>query len=202
MQHKPVTLPLRGELIPNQYANILKPKISNPYPHVSPKPVTFIHGEPSITWKSSEVKSLITQKNLQYAIIGKFSYGKPEVQELRRTLPRQCGIKSECTIGVLDNKHILIRLTTMEDYVHLLSTTAFYVKVKENYWQIRTLKWDPWFEPDMETTIGVAWISFPDLPPNFFAKEAIFSIASAVGKPLTVDMAMRTKPDLIVQELK
>uniref|UniRef100_A0A0V0HA32 Putative ovule protein n=1 Tax=Solanum chacoense TaxID=4108 RepID=A0A0V0HA32_SOLCH len=81
----------------------------------------------------------------------------------------------------------------MEDYVHLLSTASFYVKAKENYWQMRTLRWDLWFELDVETTIGVAWISFPDLPPNFFAKEAIFSIASAVGKPLTVDMATRNQ---------
>lgn len=58
---------------------------------------------------------------------------------------------------------------------------------------MRTLKWDPWFDPDVETTIGLAWISLPDLPPNFFAKEAFFSIASAVGKPLTVDMATKNK---------
>ncbi|KAF3647189.1 hypothetical protein FXO37_20085 [Capsicum annuum] len=50
--------------------------------------------------------------------------------------------------------------------------------------EMRTLKWDLWFEPDVETTISVAWISMPELPPNFFAKEAIFSIASAVGKPI------------------
>ncbi|KAK6795475.1 hypothetical protein RDI58_008928 [Solanum bulbocastanum] len=92
----------------------------------------------------------------------------------------------------------------MEDYVHLLSTAAFYVKVKETYWQMRTLKWDPWFEPEVETTIGVAWISFPDLPPNFFAKEAIFSIASAVGKPLTMDMATKnqTRPSCARVKIK
>lgn len=39
--------------------------------------------------------------------------------------------------------------------------------------------------------MGVAWISLPDLPPNFFAKEAIFSIALAVGKPLMVDIATK-----------
>ncbi|KAG5568645.1 hypothetical protein H5410_064340 [Solanum commersonii] len=133
------------------------------------------------------------KENLQFAIIGKFSYGKPDIAELRKAIPSQCGIKGDCSIGVLDTRHILIRLTIMEDYVHVLSSAAFYIKAKENYWQMRTLKWDPWFEPDVETTIGVAWISFPDLPPNFFAKEAIFSIASAVGRPLTVDMATKNQ---------
>ncbi|KAK4732195.1 hypothetical protein R3W88_025183 [Solanum pinnatisectum] len=99
------------------------------------------------------------------------------IRDLRRSILGQCGIKSECTIGVLDQRHILIRLTTMEDYVHILSTAAFYVKAKETYWQMRTLKLDPWFEPEVETTIG----------------EAIFSIASAVGKPLIVDMATKNQ---------
>ncbi|KAG5581994.1 hypothetical protein H5410_052621 [Solanum commersonii] len=36
---------------------------------------------------------------------------------------------------------------------------------------MRSFKWNPWFEPKVETTIGVAWISFPDLPLNFFAKN-------------------------------
>lgn len=54
---------------------------------------------------------------------------------------------------------------------------------------MRTLKWDPLFDPEEETTTAIAWISFPAFPPNFFGKEAIFSLASAVGKLLHVDMA-------------
>lgn len=34
----------------------------------------------------------------------------------------------------------------MEDYVRLLSTTAYYIKAKERLWTMRTLKWDPWFD--------------------------------------------------------
>lgn len=47
-----------------------------------------------------------------------------------------------------------------------------------------TVKWDPLFNPKVETTIAVAWISLPSLPPNVFGEESIFSIAAAVGKPL------------------
>ncbi|KAH0707208.1 hypothetical protein KY285_011769 [Solanum tuberosum] len=169
---KPGAVPIPIGPRNSYYADLLKPHPILPQaPKVPPKPLTMVHGEPNITWKSSKVKSLIIQENLQYAIIGKFSYGKPDVQELRKTITGQCGIKSDCMIGVLDTRHVLIKLTTMEDYVHLLSTPTFYVKAKENYWQMRTLRWDLWFELDIETTIEVAWISFPDLPPNFFAKE-------------------------------
>ncbi|PHT55037.1 hypothetical protein CQW23_03523 [Capsicum baccatum] len=162
--------------------------------------LVMLHGEPSITWKSSEIRDLIIQENLQYAIIGKFSYGKPNIMELRKQIPVQCNIKGDCNIGVLDARHILIRLNILEDYVNLMSTAAFYIKAKDMLWQMRTRKWDPWLDPDIETTIGVAWISMPDLPPNFFAKKAIFSIASAVGKPLMVDMATKNKQDLVVRE--
>lgn len=60
-------------------------------------------------------------------------------------------------------------------------------------WQLRTLKWGPWFEPGVETTIGVEWISMSDLSPNFFVKEVIYSIASAVVKPLMEGIATKNK---------
>ncbi|KAF3648802.1 hypothetical protein FXO37_19276 [Capsicum annuum] len=161
-------------LVP-KYADLLKEK---PYAHenvrVPPKPVIMLHGEPSITRKSSEVKSLIIQENLQYEIIGKFSYGKPNVIELKK----------------------------LEDYVQLLSTTTYYIKAKDMYWQMRTLKWDSRFKPNVETTVGVAWISLPDLPPIFFAKAGIFLIASAVGKPLVVDIDTRNHTRTICKRVK
>lgn len=116
------------------FASLLKPKPSTPkIPTVPPKLVIILHGEPSITCKTSEVGSLIIKENLHYVIIGEFSYGKPDVKVLRKTIPGQCEIKSECMIDVLDTSHILIRLTTMEDYVHLLSTVTFHVNGKESY---------------------------------------------------------------------
>lgn len=98
--------------------------------------------------------------------------------------------------------HVLIQLNTFNDYVLLLSIMTFHIKVRDRYWQMRMLKWDTWFEPDVETMIGVAWISFPDLPPMFFAKEAVFSIAVAVGNPLTVDMATGIKLGQVVKRLR
>ncbi|WMV25697.1 hypothetical protein MTR67_019082 [Solanum verrucosum] len=40
------------------------------------------------------------------------------------------------------------------------------------------------FDPEKETSRAIAWISFPALPPIFFVKEVVFSLAAAVGKPL------------------
>ncbi|KAG5600133.1 hypothetical protein H5410_031503 [Solanum commersonii] len=54
-----------------------------------------------------------------------------------------------------------------------------------------TLKWDPIFDSEEETSKAISWISFPSLPPNFFGKEIVFSLAAAIGKPLHVDMATK-----------
>ncbi|KAH0748396.1 hypothetical protein KY290_027628 [Solanum tuberosum] len=51
----------------------------------------------------------------------------------------------------------------------------------------------------------MAWISFPDLKPTYFVKESIFSnLASAVGKPLHLDMATinKTRPSCAMVKVK
>ncbi|XP_060177838.1 uncharacterized protein LOC132607775 [Lycium barbarum] len=50
---------------------------------------------------------------------------------------------------------------------------------------------------DEETTTAMAWISFPNLLPTFFVRESLFSLASAVGKTLHLDLATvnKTRPN-------
>lgn len=57
------------------------------------------------------------QKNLQYAIVGKFLCGKPDISTLRKNILSQYGINQEYNIGVLDTRHVSIRLTSLEDFV-------------------------------------------------------------------------------------
>uniref|UniRef100_M1ATF1 Uncharacterized protein n=1 Tax=Solanum tuberosum TaxID=4113 RepID=M1ATF1_SOLTU len=61
---------------------------------------------------------------------------------------------------------------------------------------MRPVIYDAKFKVDEETTQAMAWISFPDLWPTFFVKESLFSLASAVGKPIQLDMATinKTRP--------
>lgn len=139
------------------------------------KQVSFLHGEPKIVWKEDEVDQMIINEELQYAVIGKFSY--IWIQELRRLILKQCKLKGEVNIGLLCNLYILIRASRIEDYVHVLSKPQFYITYTHWYYPMGTLKCDPLFDPEEETSIVIALISFPSLPPNFFGKEAIFSLA-------------------------
>lgn len=136
-------------------------------------------------------------ENLQYAIVGKFSFGWPKLDDLRIQISKQCNIKGECKIGLLRNRHILFRLSHMEDFVNILSKSVYYILAKDGFsYQMRPFIYDAKFKPTVETSKAVAWISFPDLLSTFFGKESLFSIASAIGKPLQLGMVMinKTRP--------
>ncbi|XP_060216902.1 uncharacterized protein LOC132644331 [Lycium barbarum] len=159
------------------------------------KIISFLHGEPTITYTKKEFEKLSIRQNLPFAGVAKFSYVRPYLNELRKILPIQLEIKGTCPMGYLDERRILLRLSLLEDYATLLSK-ACELKVRNRYFPIRFLKWDPWFNPEEETTIAIAWISFPGLPTNLFDKESMFSLASAVGTPLIIDKGThnRTRP--------
>ncbi|KAG5591323.1 hypothetical protein H5410_041837 [Solanum commersonii] len=123
---------------------------------VSLKPLTYLHGEPRVIWDQSEVEQMIVNENLQYVVVGKFSHGWPDIQELRRLIPKQCELKGECKIGLLTNRYVLIRETLMEDYVNLLSKPVFYIAQQNWSYPMRTLKWDPMFDPEEETFTAIA----------------------------------------------
>ncbi|OIT35475.1 hypothetical protein A4A49_21369 [Nicotiana attenuata] len=89
-------------------------------------------------------------------------------------------LKGLCSIGLIEDTRVLIKLSLMGDYIHLLSKPAFYVKVQGEIWKMRCTKWSPWWSPDVETPIAITWISFRDLPPNLFGKDFVFSLANAV----------------------
>lgn len=79
----------------------------------------------------------------------------------------------------------------------MLMSRAWELWINNRYYPLRFLEWDPWFNPEEETTIAFAWVSFPGLPTNLFDKEAMFSMANAVGKPLVIDKATnnQTRPN-------
>ncbi|XP_049394640.1 uncharacterized protein LOC125858913 [Solanum stenotomum] len=181
-----------GEASQQTYASLLRSSTEERRP-VSLKPLTYLHGEPRVIWDQSEVEQIIVNENLQYVVVGKFSHRWSDIQELRRLIPKQCELKGECNRGLLTNRYVLIRATLMEDYINLLSKPIFYIAQQNWSYPMRTLKWDPMFDPEEETSTTIAWISFPSLPPNFFGNETLFSMAAAVGKPLQVDMAMKNK---------
>ncbi|KAF3612539.1 hypothetical protein FXO37_36732 [Capsicum annuum] len=100
-----------------QYEDLLKPiKINSPKSLTSqvvdPLPIKkllYVDGIPKVMWMEEEVGHMNKIENLQYAVIGKFSYGWPELEELRTLIPIMIDVKGDCKIGFLRNRHILVR---------------------------------------------------------------------------------------------
>lgn len=124
------------------------------------KPIAYLYGEPTVIWEEEEVEQMIIKENLEFGVVGKFSYGCPAIQDLTKVIPKQCELKGECKISLLSNRHVVIRATCLEDYVHLLSKPAFYLMIGGWSSAMRTLKWDPMFDPDEETSTTITWILF------------------------------------------
>ncbi|KAK4351736.1 hypothetical protein RND71_027254 [Anisodus tanguticus] len=165
----------------------------NPTPSIPQKPITYLHGEPTIRFTNQEVASMVEQQDLKYAVVGKFSHGMPSIAFLRTAIPKQCSLKAEVNIGLLHNRHVLIRCSIEEDYVTLMSRPNFWIKENSKSFLMRTFKWDIGFTPEEETSMAVIWLSFPNLPPNFYVPSILFSIASAVGRPIAIDAATLNK---------
>lgn len=84
---------------------------------------------PQVDWTEEEIERMNYIEDLQYVVIGKFSYEWSDLEELRKIIPKQCEVKGDYQIGLFRSKHILIRLTQQEDFVNLISRGAFNIRV-------------------------------------------------------------------------
>ncbi|KAH0706438.1 hypothetical protein KY285_010946 [Solanum tuberosum] len=57
------------------------------------KEVLYVEGVPCIQWTEAELDNMNKIENLQYAIVGKFTYDVADLEELRLIIPKQCNIK-------------------------------------------------------------------------------------------------------------
>lgn len=71
-------------------------------------------------------------------------------------MSKHCELKGECKIELLSNRHVLIRASLLEDYINFLSKPTFYITQKNWTFPMRTLKWDPIFNPEEEITMMIA----------------------------------------------
>ncbi|XP_070040337.1 uncharacterized protein [Nicotiana tomentosiformis] len=191
-----------NETLPNtnpkqSYATQLHPKHSAAVlSKVELFPVKLVHGESTIVFSMEEFNQLTREEGVNQAVVVKFSYGKPELQEIRKNFPSQFDVQGRGNVGQLEYRHLLVRFDLYNDYVQFLSRSTGYRKSKGDGYFFRTFSWTLGFNPKEETSMAVVWISFLGLPPNCFGNRSLMSIASVVGKDIAVDKATqeRTRP--------
>lgn len=156
---------------------------------VSLENIQIEEGIPAIKFSMKEVESL--SQSCKMLMVGKFSHGRPHLDKIRRVF-QSLSLRSGFMISVLDQKHILINLFSEEDVYRMWIRGTWLI---ENF-PMRIFKWDHRFNVEKESSMAPVWISIPNLPIHFFEKDALFSIAQVMGRPIRVDTATlgKTRP--------
>lgn len=158
------------------------------------KKTSDINCIPRITWTENEVKANEHHWNLAICGDREVFLWWPEIDDLLIQISKQWNVKGGCKIGLLRNRHILMRFELFEDFGNMMSKNSYYITGKDGTaYQMRPLICDAKFKVDEEMTQAMAWISFSDLWPTFLVKESLFSLASAVRNPIYLDMATINK---------
>ena len=139
-------------------------------------------GKPAVLFAQADLEMLATP--YQFALVGKFSKGRPKMEDLRKFF-HSLDLKEEASVGLMDARHILIKLGTEADFHRLWARGIWYVFGKP----MTVFRWSPEFHVDREPAVVPVWFQLPKLPIHYFNKECLFQIVCCVGKPLFVDAA-------------
>ncbi|KAG8366750.1 hypothetical protein BUALT_Bualt16G0000100 [Buddleja alternifolia] len=120
--------------------------------------------------------------HLKFALVGKFSYGVSTINRVRARFAR-FGLKRGYTVGIIDMKHVLINLSSDEDYTRIWMKKEWLI----DGFPMKTFKWNKDFSPAAELLIVPIWISLPDLPIAFYHRKSLHNIACLIGTPLKID---------------
>ena len=134
-------------------------------------------------FSTDEVQAMAAPFKL--TLVGKFSHNRPRLELIRKFFT-SLGLLGKSQISLLDNRHVLISFHVEDDYTRLWVKQTWYVCGNA----MRIFKWTTDFLCSEESPVVPVWISLPYLPIHFVqCKEALFSIASAIGQPLRIDHA-------------
>ncbi|KAL0331730.1 UNVERIFIED_CONTAM: hypothetical protein Sangu_1718500 [Sesamum angustifolium] len=137
--------------------------------------LTRDQGMKVLRFSSEEIARL--SQPFRYALVGKFSHGYPSMQHLRRWMLAQ-GFRGDFSVGAINARHVFIKFALEEDYTKLWIKSIWFV----DGFPMRVFKWTPTFNPREESPIVPVWVRLPELPIQFFDREALFSIAGYWGR--------------------
>ena len=140
-------------------------------------------GELAIFFTEEEINIMATPFKL--SLVGKFSFSHPPIDIIRKFFVT-LGLKGNVDISLLDPRHILIQLHLEEDYPRIWLRQSWFIDGRA----MRIFKWSTTFHSSEESPIVSVWVSLPFLPVHYIrCKDALYSIAATIGKPLWIDHA-------------
>ncbi|KAJ6814503.1 uncharacterized protein M6B38_136875 [Iris pallida] len=147
-----------------------------------PRAPVFAQGIPEVTFDEADVDALVVPFKL--ALIGKMLRFRPPMEVIRRAFAG-FRFKGPVSVGLIDNRHILIRPSLEVDFMILRSKQLWFVAKAP----MRIFKWTSDFSMHIESPMAPVWVSFYDLPTFLFTKASVFLIVAGLGSPLKLDKA-------------
>ncbi|KAL6493349.1 hypothetical protein OROGR_033108 [Orobanche gracilis] len=117
----------------------------------------------------------------KFALIGKFSFGKPDNFAIANFL-FGAGF-GKCKVQFLNFKHVLISTQNEDFYAKLWLKRELNVKG----FPMRLFKWDPFFNFRQEPSLVPIWVKIFALPLQWFDERALQTIGSLMGTYLKAD---------------
>jgi len=144
------------------------------------RPPERYKGMPAVTFSDEDIQYFAS--DFKFALIGKFSKGRPSMAVLRKSF-ELIGFGGAFNLGLIDHRHILINFDREEDFQRCWLRKSWSIQGSI----MKIFKWTPDFRPDMESPIVPVWIALEGLPAHLQKKRAMYSIANLIGSPLKVD---------------
>ncbi|KAL6551287.1 hypothetical protein OROMI_021775 [Orobanche minor] len=135
--------------------------------------VDFSGGTPTAVFTKEECDAV--SEYYKYALIGKFTYGKPTNQVISEQLRSEgFGI---CKVHFLNGKHVLINLTCQS------LCDKLWLKREHSFagFPMRLFKWSPTFGFRHEPAVVPIWIKIHNLPAQWFDLRSLRTIGRLVG---------------------
>ncbi|VFQ83180.1 unnamed protein product [Cuscuta campestris] len=138
----------------------------------------FYNGIPSVSFNEEEEK--ILENKLLHSAVGRFQ------QEVDLSTIKQWLLKlgfNWFKLRRINTRDILFIFKEEEDYLRLMQKSIWYV---QNI-HFHVLKWTRDYDSIEESPIYPVWVSLDHLPLHLIDFQALFSIASLLGRPVTMD---------------
>lgn len=104
-------------------------------------------GEPAVFFSKDEIGKMASTFKL--ALVWRFSHRRPPLAEIRFALTA-IGLKASVTVGLIDNKHVLLQFAHDMDFQRIWLKELWYLKS----YPMRVFKWSPDFRVEAEPLVA------------------------------------------------
>lgn len=128
-------------------------------------------------------------KDCKYKLIGKFSHGRPSIEDIRSDFAARFALKGQERIGHYNSKHVFLDFNMEEDFLNIYSRK----KILAMGALMHLVTWTIDFNPEEETPLTPVWILLPELKWHCYNWDALLRITSPLGTLLKIDKATELK---------